>query len=61
RKAWLFSNTCNGARASAILYSIIETAKVNNLIVTDYLRTCLQCLAENPSDIEPLLPWNVKL
>ena len=61
RKAWLFSNTCNGARASAILYSIVETAKVNNLIVTDYLRTCLQRLSENPSDVESLLPWNVNL
>lgn len=61
RKAWLFSNTCNGARASAILYSIVETAKVNNLIVTDYLRTCLQRLSENPVDVEPLLPWNVDM
>ena len=26
RKNWLFSNTCNGAHASAILYSLVETA-----------------------------------
>jgi hypothetical protein len=31
RKNWLFSNTASGARASAILYSIIETAKANGL------------------------------
>ena len=32
RKNWLFSNTANGARASAMLYSIIETAKANGLV-----------------------------
>ena len=41
RKAWLFSYTNRGANASAILYSLIETAKANNLIVHDYLATCL--------------------
>ncbi|NFS10064.1 hypothetical protein FDE77_01980 [Clostridium botulinum] len=33
RKNWLFSNTPKGAKASALLYSIIETAKDKNLIV----------------------------
>ncbi|PMN99657.1 hypothetical protein BCT16_10255 [Vibrio sp. 10N.222.54.B6] len=33
RKNWLFSNTPNGADASAMLYSIIETAKANGLIL----------------------------
>ena len=31
RKNWLFCNTPDGARASAIIYSIIETTKANNL------------------------------
>lgn len=31
RMNWLFCNTPDGARASAIIYSIIETAKANNL------------------------------
>ncbi|WP_188927316.1 IS66 family transposase, partial [Shewanella algicola] len=52
RKAWLFSNTPRGARASAILYSLIETAKANNLIVHEYIAKCLQGLAENPSKVE---------
>jgi len=60
RKAWLFSNTCNGAHASAILYSIVETAKANGLVVHDYLSTCLQHIAEQPNNLEPLLPWNIK-
>lgn len=37
RKNWLFSYTSNGAGTSAIIYSIIETAKANNLKVFDYL------------------------
>jgi len=31
RKAWLFSDTQAGARASALLYSLVETAKANNV------------------------------
>ena len=60
RKAWLFSNTCNGAHASAILYSLVETAKANGLVVHDYLTRCLQHIAEQPTNIEPLLPWNIE-
>jgi len=61
RKNWMFSNTANGARASALLYSIIETAKANGLISFDYLMHCLEQLTNPGLDIETLLPWNVKL
>ena len=37
RKNWLFSNTPKGAKASAIIYSIVETAKENGLNPYDYL------------------------
>ena len=60
RKAWLFSYTDKGANASAILYSLVETAKANDLVVHDYIATCLKQIAENPNDIDALLPWNVK-
>ncbi|TWX45085.1 IS66 family transposase [Colwellia hornerae] len=60
RKAWLFSNTCNGAHASAILYSIVETAKANGIVVHDYISQCLQHIAEQPNNLEPLLPWNIQ-
>jgi transposase len=60
RKAWLFSYTETGANASAILYSLVETAKANNLIVYDYIVTCLQQISENPNDTVALLPWNIK-
>ena len=36
RKNWLFSYTSNGANASAILYSLIETAKANGITPFDY-------------------------
>ena len=61
RKNWMFSNTANGARASAMLYSIIETAKANGLIPFDYLMHCLEQLSNPALDIDTLLPWNVKL
>ena len=61
RKNWLFSNTANGAKTSAMLYSMIETAKANGLIPFDYLMHCLEQLSKPQVDIHSLLPWNVKL
>lgn len=61
RKNWLFSNTANGAKASAMLYSIIETAKANGLTPFDYIAHCLEQLSGDHIDVETLLPWNVKL
>ncbi|MCP4991212.1 MAG: transposase domain-containing protein, partial [Colwellia sp.] len=46
--------------ASAILYSFVETAKANGLLVDSYLQTCLNELAKNPQSLEHLLPWNIK-
>lgn len=37
RKNWMFSSSSKGAKASALIYSIIETAKANNLVVEKYL------------------------
>jgi hypothetical protein len=61
RKNWLFSNTSNGAQASAMLYSLIETAKANGLTPFDYLHHLLEELPKKPLDIEQLLPWKVDL
>lgn len=58
RKNWLFADTPKGADASAMLYSIIETAKANGLIMYDYLVQCMKELAKPEQDIESLLPWN---
>lgn len=63
RKNWLFSNTASGARASSVLYSIVETAKANNLAPFQYLHHVLSILSERHDDesLVELLPWNVSL
>jgi len=62
RKAWLFSDTPKGAQASAIHYSLIETAKANGLEPNAYLSQVLKALpyADTVEKIEALLPWNIK-
>lgn len=57
----MFANTNNGAEASAILYSLVETAKANGLTPFDYIKHLLDELAKQPDRIDPLLPWNVEL
>jgi transposase len=61
RKNWLFSNTGNGARASATLYSIVETAKANGISPFDYLQLILSELPRQPENLDNLLPWNTGL
>ena len=62
RRNWLSSDTPRGARASATCYSLIETAKANNLEPYDYLVKVLQrfAAADTLEKIEALLPWNVR-
>lgn len=59
RKNWLFSNSQAGAKASANLYSLIETAKANGVEPYQYLRHVFTQLpkATTVEDIEALLPW----
>jgi transposase len=61
RKNWLFSNTPRGAASSAVMYSLVESAKNNNLIVYNYLRYLFAKLPEAKSfeDLERLLPCNL--
>ncbi len=62
RKNWLFANTPAGATSSAMLYSIIETAKENGLIPFEYVKYLLERLPNvNTKDhdaIDALLPWS---
>ena len=60
RKNWLFSNSPKGARASSIVYSIIETAKENNLRPFEYLKFIFEALP-NSSTCPTLLPWSSSL
>ena len=62
RKNFLFANTPRGAKASAITYSIIETAKANNLNPFEYLKYIFESLPnikfkENPECLQNYLPW----
>jgi len=62
RKAWLFSDTPKGAHASSVHYSLIETAKANDLEPHAYLVYILKKLpyADTVEKLEALLPWNYK-
>lgn len=61
RKNWMFANSQAGAKASANLYSLIESAKANGLNPYDYLKRVFKELpnAQSVEEIEKLLPWGV--
>lgn len=63
RKNWLFSTSQAGAKASANLYSLIETAKANNLNPYRYLQEVFTQLpqVESVDDVEQMLPWRIEL
>lgn len=66
RKGWLFSDTPKGAKASAVAYSIVETAKANNLNVYMYLVHLFSQMPganfkANSSLLEDFMPWSHKL
>lgn len=61
RKGWLFADTPQGAEASAIIYSLMETAKANSLRLDDYLLHLLSILPERAErnkdfEVDDLLP-----
>ena len=64
RKNWLFSNSVDGADASARLYSVVQTCILNNVNPYNYLSDTLNKLANmtinQGIDILCLLPWNYK-
>lgn len=64
RKNWLFANTPRGAKASAIMFSVIETAKENGLNPYEYLTYIFKNapnwdIRSNVDNLERLLPWFV--
>lgn len=61
RKAFLFHTSETGAGASAVMYSIVETAKANNLNIFQYLYTVLLYMPDytnSSAGIEQLMPWS---
>jgi transposase len=59
RKNWLYADTVRGAKASAALFSLVETAKANGLEPYAYLRKLFEQLphAKSVADFEALLPF----
>jgi hypothetical protein len=59
----MFADTVSGAKASASLYSLVQTARANEIEPYAYLRRMLAKLpkAQTVEQIEALLPWNIKL
>ena len=61
RKNWLFSNTPNGAYSSSILYSIVQTAILNDINPYKYISYVLSVLANskiNKLDLDAITPYN---
>jgi hypothetical protein len=69
KKNWMFHNTANGANASALVYSISETAKLNNLrpyyyfkyILTELPKLCDKKGNIDPAKLDDLMPWSEEL
>ena len=66
KKNWQMIDTIHGAKSSAIIYSIVETAKANNLKPYDYVQYLLEEIPKHMDDrdcsfLEDLLPWSEKL
>ena len=66
RRAWLFADTPKGAFANGVLYTLVESARANDLDVYEYLKHLLTERPNNhhlekPSVIDRLLPWSKEL
>ena len=65
RKGFLFANTPKGATASAVAYSIVETAKENGLKPFEYLSYILAALPNldfnDQTTLDSILPWSTEL
>ena len=69
KKNWMFHNTANGARSSALVYSISETAKLNGLrpyyyfkyILTELPKHCDEKGNVDPAKLDCLMPWSESL
>jgi transposase len=59
RNNWMFADTVSGAKASASLYGLVQTARANELEPYAYLRRLFAALpaAQSVADIEALLPF----
>jgi len=66
KKNWKIIDTVHGAKASAILYSIVETTKANELNIYQYFKHLLTEIPKHMDDpdlgfLDGLLPWSKEL
>ena len=62
RKNWLFAGSDNGGKTAAIIYTLIETAKLNGINPVKYLHKVFDVIQDyNSTKMLDLLPWNIKL
>lgn len=62
RKNWTFAGSDDGGQRAALMYTLIETAKLNGIDPEAYLRAVIGRIAEHPiRRIHELLPWEIKL
>ena len=61
RRNWMFADTESGAKSSATLFTLVETAKLNGREPRRYLQYVFGRIdrAETLKDLEALLPWNM--
>lgn len=58
----MFAGSDSGGERAATLYTIIETARLNDVDPEAYLRHLIAGIADHPAKrIDELLPWNIKL
>jgi transposase len=61
RKAWLFADSERGGERAAIMYTLIQTAKLNDVDPQAWLADVLARIADHPiTNLAALLPWNWK-
>jgi transposase len=59
RKAWLFAGSDRGGQRAAMMYSLIVTAKMNDVDPQAWLADVLACMADHPvQKLDELLPWS---
>lgn len=66
RRAWLFADSVEGAVANAILYSLVESARLNKLNIYEYMNYILSVITDldyvnDPNLLDELMPWSVSL
>jgi hypothetical protein len=62
RKSWLFAGSDRGGERAAVMYTLIQTARLNNIDPQAWLADVLARIADHRiHSLDQLLPWNWKL